>query len=89
LRLVPQNVISYTRKAYQGYFVDPGLRVTFDTMIRTRRASFDLEAKRRETFAFPPGMAVMEVKANERAPHWLTTQLARHECNLDRISKYC
>tara|TARA_R110002072_G_scaffold243682_4_gene402855 strand:- start:35580 stop:36329 length:750 start_codon:yes stop_codon:yes gene_type:complete len=89
LRLVPQCVISYTRKAYQGYFVDPGLRLTFDTMIRTRRAGFDLEKPRREVLAFPAGMTVMEVKANERAPHWLTTLLARHECNLDRISKYC
>ncbi|MCA8975151.1 MAG: polyphosphate polymerase domain-containing protein [Planctomycetes bacterium] len=89
LRLVPQNVISYTRQAWEGYFMDPGLRVTFDTMIRTRRASFDLEQPRREMLAYPAGKAVMEVKANERVPHWLVTLLARHECNLDRISKYC
>ncbi len=89
LRLVPQNVITYTRLAYQGSFADPGLRLTFDTMIRTRRASFDLEKNRRMAIAYPAGLSVMEVKANERVPHWLVTILARHECNLDRVSKYC
>jgi hypothetical protein len=29
------------------------------------------------------------VKANERVPHWLTSLLARHQCNLTRVSKYC
>lgn len=89
LRLVPQNVISYTRQAWMGHFVDPGLRLTFDTMVRTRRAGFDLEKARRLILAYPAGRAIMEVKVNERIPHWLATVLGRHECQLDRISKYC
>ena len=26
---------------------------------------------------------------NERIPHWLSNLLARHECSLIRVSKYC
>lgn len=89
LRLTPRNVITYTRQAWMGYFMDPGLRVTFDTMVRTRSARFDLELPRRLFLAYPPGRVIMEIKANERVPHWLTTTLARHECSLERISKYC
>lgn len=89
LRLRPQNVIAYTRQAYVGHTVDPGLRLTFDTLIRTRQANFDLEVPRKMQIAFPAHMAVMEVKANERVPHWLMSLLARHECTLTRVSKYC
>lgn len=89
MRMTPQNVITYTRQAWMGYWMDPGLRLTFDTMIRTRRASFDLEQPRALMLAYPAARAVMEVKVNEYVPHWLTTLLARQECNLDRISKYC
>lgn len=89
LRLAPKNVITYTRQAWMGYFMDPGLRVTFDALVRTRRAGFDLEQPRRLILAYPAGRLIMEVKANERVPHWLTTTLARHGCSLERISKYC
>lgn len=89
LRLKPKNVIAYTRQAYVGHTVDPGLRLTFDTLIRTRQADFDLEVPRKMQIAFPAHMAVMEVKANERVPHWLISLLARHQCTLTRVSKYC
>lgn len=89
LRLRPKNVIAYTRQAYVGQRVDPGMRLTFDTMIRTRRAEFDLEQFRKTKLALPATLAVMEVKANERVPHWLISLLARHQCTLSRISKYC
>jgi hypothetical protein len=32
---------------------------------------------------------VLEVKVNERIPHFMVTLLARHECVLTRMSKYC
>jgi SPX domain protein involved in polyphosphate accumulation len=89
LRLRPKNVIAYTRQAYEGHTVDPGMRLTFDTLIRTRRADFDLEVPHRTQIAFPARLSIMEVKANERVPHWLTSLLARHQCNLTRVSKYC
>lgn len=89
LRLRPKNVIAYARQAYIGHMVDPGMRLTFDTLVRTRRADFDLEVPHKMQLAFPAHLAVMEVKANERVPHWLTSLLARHQCTLTRISKYC
>ena len=89
LQLRPKNVIAYARQAFVGYAVDPGMRLTFDTMIRTRRAGFDLERPRRMQLAYPAQMAVMEVKANERVPHWLVSLLARYQCTLTRVSKYC
>lgn len=89
LRLKPKNVIAYTRQAYVGHTVDPGLRLTFDTLVRTRAASFDLEQHRKMQLAFPAARAIMEVKANERVPHWLLSMLARHQCTLTRVSKYC
>jgi SPX domain protein involved in polyphosphate accumulation len=89
LRLRPKNVIAYTRQAYEGHTVDPGMRLTFDTLIRTRRAGFDLEVPQQTQIAFPARLSIMEVKANERVPHWLTSLLARHQCTLTRVSKYC
>ncbi len=90
LRLSPKNVISYNRQAFVGRFVDAGLRLTFDTMIKARWAGFDLEQQSRKMMlAYPPDQAVMEVKANERVPHWLVNTLARHQCTLTRVSKYC
>ncbi|MCR9245846.1 MAG: polyphosphate polymerase domain-containing protein [bacterium] len=89
LRLRPKNVIAYTRQAYVGHTVDPGMRLTFDTLVRTRRADFDLEQHQSMQLAFPAHLAIMEVKANERVPHWLTSLLARHQCTLTRVSKYC
>jgi VTC domain len=31
----------------------------------------------------------MEVKADDRVPEWTTSLLARHGCQLTRVSKYC
>lgn len=89
LQLRPKNVIAYTRQAYMGRAVDPGMRLTFDTLIRTRSAQFDLEVPRKMQIAYPAHLSVMEVKANERVPHWLVSLLARHQCTLTRVSKYC
>lgn len=33
-------------------------------------------------------MSVMEIKVNERTPHWITDLAARRNLNLVRISKY-
>jgi hypothetical protein len=36
-----------------------------------------------------PEWLIMEVKANEAVPLWVTRVLSRHGCTLQRISKYC
>jgi len=37
----------------------------------------------------PPDWCIMEVKANDAVPDWVTFMLARHGCQLRRVSKYC
>ena len=32
---------------------------------------------------------IAELKADDRVPEWATSLLARHDCQLNRISKYC
>jgi hypothetical protein len=34
-------------------------------------------------------LVVMEIKVNERVPHWLTDMIAAHNLQLARFSKYC
>jgi hypothetical protein len=37
----------------------------------------------------PPSRLIMEVKANDRVPYWLTDLTARHSLSVVRVSKYC
>ena len=79
----------YEREAFVGRESDPGLRVTFDSDIRYRAADLDLTSAGSGLPAINPSWQVMEVKVNERIPYWLTELVARHDCRLIRISKYC
>jgi hypothetical protein len=38
---------------------------------------------------FPMHHAVLEIKANDRVPYWLTHLVARNNLQLTRMSKYC
>ncbi|MBN2001892.1 MAG: polyphosphate polymerase domain-containing protein [Anaerolineae bacterium] len=87
--LQPTSVVSYFRQAYVGTDYDVGLRVTFDTNLRYRAHSLQLDAKQPGKFMAPPDLVVMEIKVNERIPYWLTELVARHNFRLARISKYC
>jgi len=89
LQLRRACLIKYHRRAFQGGRFEPGLRVTFDTNLRFRVNALDLETPAQTRFFLPPDACVLEVKANERVPIWLTSILARHQCTLSRISKYC
>jgi len=82
-------LIKYHRRAFQGGRYEPGLRVTFDTNLRYRINALDLESPAQNRLFLPPDMCILEVKANERVPIWLTSMLARHQCTLSRVSKYC
>src|SRR5690606_36526964 len=37
----------------------------------------------------PSDYCIMELKADDRVPEWATSLLARHDCQLNRVSKYC
>ncbi|WP_440097597.1 polyphosphate polymerase domain-containing protein [Streptosporangium sp. H16] len=79
----------YTRHAYVGRDADVGLRVTFDHRVRGRDRDFHLGADAENRLIVPAHMAIVEVKANERVPYWLTDLTARRNLQVVRVSKYC
>ena len=89
LDLRPMAITGYQREALVGRDADTGLRVTFDRRVRGRDRDFHFGIPTPENrFTVPPHMAVMEIKVNERTPHWITDIAARRNLNLVRISKY-
>ncbi|MGI5405213.1 polyphosphate polymerase domain-containing protein [Streptomyces chartreusis] len=89
LNLQPTAITGYQREALVGRNADTGLRVTFDRRICGRDRDFHFGIQTPENrFTIPPHMSVMEVKVNERTPHWITDLAARRNLNLVRISKY-
>jgi SPX domain protein involved in polyphosphate accumulation len=87
--LAPTVITLYERQAFVGRETDPGLRITFDKDIRYRADDLDLASGAPGRPAINPSWEVMEIKVNERIPFWLTDLVARHDCELIRISKYC
>ncbi|MFC9618999.1 polyphosphate polymerase domain-containing protein [Streptomyces sp. NPDC056930] len=89
LDLQPTAITGYQREALVGREADTGLRVTFDRRIRGRDRDFHFGTPTPENrFTIPPHLSVMEIKVNERTPHWITDLAARRNLNLVRISKY-
>ncbi|WP_345568310.1 polyphosphate polymerase domain-containing protein [Streptomyces plumbiresistens] len=89
LNLQPTAITGYQREALVGRDADTGLRVTFDRRIRGRDRDFHFGIATPENrFTIPPHMSVMEIKVNERTPHWITDLAARRNLNLIRVSKY-
>lgn len=89
MHLEPSAVTAYNRKAYEGVNENAGLRVTFDTKISGRVHALCMDPTVPNQLVLPIDWCVMEVKANDRVPDWLTSLLALHDCSLRRISKYC
>lgn len=89
LGLRPTVTTGYLREAWVGRDSDLGLRVTLDHRLRGRDRDFHLSAESLNRFTLPPRLAVLEIKANERIPSWVTDLTARMDLSLVRISKYC
>jgi hypothetical protein len=89
LQLRPACVITYLRQAWVGSVYEPGLRVTFDDELACRGPERGLGPGLPNHFFMPPGLAIMEVKVDETVPLWVVRTLAKHQCSLRRISKYC
>ncbi|MBB4931283.1 hypothetical protein F4561_002103 [Lipingzhangella halophila] len=89
LDLRPSAMTGYRREPYAGTGSDLGLRVTLDHRVRGRDRDFDVRSETESRYIISPRFAVMEVKANERAPYWVTDMAARHGLQVQRISKYC
>jgi SPX domain protein involved in polyphosphate accumulation len=87
--LRPTAITAYNREAYLGADADLGLRVTIDHRVRGRDRDFHLGAEVENRLIIPPHKAVVEVKANERVPYWVTDLAAGLGMQVVRISKYC
>jgi SPX domain protein involved in polyphosphate accumulation len=89
LDLRPAAITAYHRRAFEGDLQNAGLRITFDTLVSSRLHALTVNRVASNRLIIPEGWAIMEVKANEAVPDWVTSLLARHDCQLTRVSKYC
>jgi hypothetical protein len=88
-QLAPAAITAYWRRAYEGRDENAGLRVTFDTFVGARVHALTVNAPALNRLILPEDWCIMEVKADDRVPEWVTSLLGRHDCQLSRISKYC
>jgi hypothetical protein len=89
LDLRPVAMTGYQREAFVGRDADVGLRVTLDHRVRGRDRDFHLGAEAENRLIIPASRAVLEVKANDRVPYWLTDLTAKRNLSVVRVSKYC
>ncbi|MBW4703155.1 MULTISPECIES: polyphosphate polymerase domain-containing protein [unclassified Micromonospora] len=89
LDLRPVAMTGYQREAFVGQAADLGLRVTLDHRVRGRDRDFHLGADAENRLIIPASKSIVEVKANERVPYWLTDLAGRAELSVVRVSKYC
>lgn len=89
MQLRPACMVTYRRQAFLGNRYESGMRVTFDAAVGGRITGLDFEQDEGNTLVIPPDWYVMEVKVNERIPLWMVSLLARNDCELRRVSKYC
>ncbi len=87
--LRPTAITAYRRRAFEGLEENAGLRVTFDTNVSARIHALKVNTPATNRLVLPVDWAIMEVKADDRIPEWMTSLLARHGCQLNRVSKYC
>jgi len=87
--LQPSAITAYWRRAFEGQEENAGVRVTFDTYVASRIHALDVISPAKNRLILPADFCIMEVKADDRVPEWTTSLLARHDCQLNRVSKYC
>ena len=89
MALRPAAIVSYRRQAFMGSRFEPGMRLTFDMQLQGRVHALEVNNAAGNRRFLPPDWFVMEVKVNDRIPTWTSALLSRHECVLQRVSKYC
>ena len=89
MQLKPSAIVSYRRRAFVGGRYERGMRLTFDMNLQGRTHALDVNQVANNLHFLPLDWVLMEVKVNERVPRWLVALLAKHQCNLQRMSKYC
>ena len=89
LNVRPTVNVAYVRQAHVGGPYETGLRVTFDHALWCTDGGHGLMDASGRHFMLPLDHVVMEVKANNAVPLWISRMLARHSIPLTRFSKYC
>jgi SPX domain protein involved in polyphosphate accumulation len=89
MHLHPTAITAYRRRAFVGGLYDAGLRITFDIDVGGRAHELKVNHEAQNHLFLPPDWSIMEVKVNDAVPDWVTSLLARHNCQLRRVSKYC
>lgn len=85
--LRPQVYLSYERDAWYSK-ADPGLRITIDEDIRYRNSKLRLTEGPGGQTLLPPDCYLMEVKAENAIPLWLTELLTALKIHKISYSKY-
>lgn len=85
--LEPKLYLAYDRKALFGK-ESRDLRITFDTNIRTRRYDLKLESGDHGQHLLESGQWLMEVKAQNAIPLWLSKMLSDYGIFSTSFSKY-
>ncbi|MEV6346422.1 polyphosphate polymerase domain-containing protein [Actinoplanes sp. NPDC051851] len=89
LDLRPVAMTGYQREAFVGRESDTGLRVTMDHRLRGRDRDFHFGSDAENRLIIPAKFSVIEFKADERVPYWLTDLAAQLNMSVVRVSKYC
>ena len=84
--LVPACLIIYDREAY--FEPDGDLRLTIDYNPRYRASRLDLTHSMEGTLLRPPGDTILEIKAQQAMPLWLTRILDEGGIRKGSFSKY-
>lgn len=88
-QLFPAAITCYDRQAFFGTQNDIWLRVTFDTNVWYMHKNLDLKNIHPEWLMVPPKYCILEIKADDKVPYWVTELVAHHWLKLIRVSKYC
>ena len=83
----PKVVIAYDRRAYAGK-LEEDVRITFDTNIRYRMEDLSLHETGQEEKMLEEGQVLMEIKAMNRYPLWLSEALTELHLTRTSFSKY-
>ncbi|MBU3143963.1 polyphosphate polymerase domain-containing protein [Clostridium sp. CF012] len=85
--LDPKLYLAYDRKAFFSK-INRGLRITFDSNIRTRRYDLKLESGDYGENLIDNDKWVMEIKAENNIPIWLSNLLSEFKVYKTSFSKY-
>lgn len=88
-RLYSSGITCYDRQAFFWTHNDIWLRITFDTEVWYMHKNLDLKNIQEEWLMVPPKFCILEIKADDKVPYWVTELIAHHWFKLIRVSKYC